>query len=178
MLRFSTAHFVAANWLALALIVAPACAEEAKPTESKAAETNPVEMTGAEQAFAKAMTGATLVGSFTLGESNPDEPPKLHLERYELGDVKKLPNGQWQMQTRIRNGDKDLKLPIMVPVEWVAADGPKPTPVVVIDDLFFPGAGTYSARVLFHEGHYAGHWSGRTHGGLLFGKIVPAAAND
>lgn len=147
---------------------APAFAEEAKPVEPK-----PVKMNEAEQAFAKTMTGATLVGSFTLGESDPDQPPKLHVERYELGEVKKLPNGQWQMQTRIRYGDKDLKLPLMVPVEWVGADGPRPTPVVVIDNLFFPGAGTYSARVLFHEGHYAGHWSDKDHGGLLFGKIVP-----
>ena len=146
------------------MVAAPARAEDAKP----------VEMNAAEQAFAKAMTDATLVGSFTLGESDPGQPPKLHVERYELGEVKKLPSGQWQMQTRMRYGDKDLKLPLMVPVEWVGAGGPRPTPVVVIDNLFIPGAGTYSARVLFHEGHYAGHWSGKTHGGLLFGKIVPA----
>jgi hypothetical protein len=169
MFRSSTVVIVSLGWLALVATAAPACAEEAKPVEPK-----PVRMNEAEQAFAKTMTGATLVGSFTLGESDPDQPPKLHVERYELGEVKKLPNGQWQMQTRIRYGDKDLKLPLMVPVEWVGADGPRPTPVVVIDNLFFPGAGTYSARVLFHEGHYAGHWSGKDHGGLLFGKIVPS----
>lgn len=169
MFRSSTALIVTIGWLALMATVAPAHAEEAKPAEPK-----PVKLNEAEQAFANAMTRAMLVGSFTLGESNPDQPPKLHVERYELGEVKKLPNGQWQMQTRIRYGDKDLKLPLMVPVEWVGADGPRPTPVVVIDNLFFPGAGTYSARVLFHEGHYAGHWSGKDHGGLLFGKIVEA----
>jgi hypothetical protein len=169
MFRSSAVLIVAIGWLALMATSAPARSEEAKPVELK-----PVTMNEAEQAFAKTMTGATLVGSFTLGESDPDQPPKLHVERYELGEVKKLPNGQWQMQTRIRYGDKDLKLPLMVPVEWVGADGPHPTPVVVIDNLFFPGAGTYSARVLFHEGHYAGHWSGKGHGGVLFGKIVPA----
>jgi hypothetical protein len=169
MFRSSTVLIVAIGWLALMATSAAACAEEAKPVEPK-----PVKMNDAEQAFAKTMTGATLVGSFTLGESAPDQPPKLHVERYELGEVKKLPNGQWQMQTRIRYGDKDLKLPLMVPVEWVGADGPRPTPVVVIDNLFFPGSGTYSARVLFHEGHYAGHWSGKDHGGVLFGKIVEA----
>ncbi len=162
--RWFVVFFVAVGSVALAGLVAPARSEEAKP----------VELSHAERTFAESMTGATLVGSFTLGSATPDEPPQLHLERYELGEVKKLPNGQWQMQTRIRYGDKDLKLPIMVPVEWVGADGPNPTPVVVIDDLFFPGAGTYSARVLFHEGHYAGHWSGKDHGGVLFGKIVPA----
>ncbi|QDV77857.1 hypothetical protein [Botrimarina mediterranea] len=161
---YSRILFVVASSVALATAMAPARAQEAEP----------VELNEAENAFAKAMAGATLVGSFTLGEANPDEPPQLHVERYELGDVHKLPNGQWQMQTRIRYGDKDLKLPLMVPVEWVGADGPHPTPVVVIDNLFFPGAGTYSARVLFHEGHYAGHWSSKEHGGVLFGKILKA----
>lgn len=164
MFRCSTAFFVAASYAALAVAGLPAHAEDAAA----------VELNDAERAFTKAMTGAALVGSFTLGDAADNNMPELHSERYELGEVTKLPNGQWRMQARIRYGDKDLKLPLMVPVEWVGADGPHPTPVVVIDNLFFPGAGTYSARVLFHEGHYAGHWSGKTHGGLLFGKIVPA----
>jgi hypothetical protein len=168
MFRSLTVFFVAVGGVTLVGLAAPARAEETKS----------VELNQAEQAFAKSMTGATLVGSFTLGSATPDEQPKLHLERYELGEVKKLPNGQWQMQTRIRYGDKDLKLPVMVPVEWVGADGPSATPVVVIDDLFFPGAGTYSARVLFHEGHYAGHWSGKDHGGVLFGKIVSPESSE
>lgn len=149
----------------------PACAQSAETPA----------MNDAEKAFAKAMTGAKLVGHFTVGQFTVDDSPRdkappLHTELYELGEVAKLPNGQWRLQTRIRYGDKDITLPIMVPIEWVGADGPDPTPVVVIDRLFFPGAGTYSARVLFHDGQYAGRWAGESHGGVLFGTVVPADA--
>jgi hypothetical protein len=42
-----------------------------------------------------------------------------------------------------------------------------------------PGIGTYSARVLIYDDHYAGTWSGSaTHRGSLFGKIEHAAATQ
>ena len=43
--------------------------------------------------------------------------------------------------------------------------------MVVVDNVGFPGLGTFSARVLFHEGRYAGYWHGADHGGHLFGTI-------
>lgn len=134
------------------------------------------EMNAAERSFAEQMTGATLVGSFTI--DGAEASPRLRSERYELREVRKVGDGKWMLQTRIVYGDKDLTLPITVPVEWVATGGPNPTPVIVIDNLFFPGAGTYSARVLFHDNSYAGRWSGATHGGALFGRIVPSDAAE
>ena len=64
-------------------------------------------------------------------------------------------------------GETDLKLPITLPVKW--ADD---TPMVSLTDQPIPGLGTFTARVLFFRGQYAGTWSGADHGGHLFGDIV------
>ena len=53
------------------------------------------------------------------------------------------------------------------PVRW-AGD----TPVISVTNFGIPLIGTYSARVVIYQGQYAGTWSGKTHGGHLFGKIV------
>ena len=81
-------------------------------------------------------------------------------------EVRKVDEKHWLFKARIRYGDHDVTLPMTLPIEW-AGD----TPVVVVDNVGFPGLGTYSARVLFHHDHYAGHWSGANHGGHLFGTI-------
>lgn len=119
-----------------------------------------------EQQFAEKLTGATLVGQFTVSDMNDGKP--LAQDRYTLGTVKKLPSGFWQFETRIQYGDKDVKLPLALPVKW-AGD----TPVITVTNVAFPGLGTYSARVLFYGDSYAGTWSGKTHGGEMWGKIVP-----
>ncbi len=119
-----------------------------------------------EKQFAEKLTGATLVGQFTVSDMNDGKP--LAQDRYTLGVVKKLPSGFWQFETRIQYGDKDVKLPIALPVKW-AGD----TPVITVTNVAFPGLGTYSARVLFYGDSYAGTWSGKTHGGEMWGKIVP-----
>jgi hypothetical protein len=125
-----------------------------------------------EAQLAKMLTGATLIGYFTVtGASDPDDAPRLRGERYDLEEVRKVDEGHWLFKARIRYGDHDVALPMTLPVEW-AGD----TPVVVVDNIGFPGLGTYSARVLFHDGHYAGHWSGTNHGGHLFGTFEKAQA--
>jgi hypothetical protein len=45
-------------------------------------------------------------------------------------------------------------------------------PVITLTDLSIPGVGTYTARVLLYSDQYAGTWSGGTHGGQVFGKII------
>ena len=65
-------------------------------------------------------------------------------------------------------------LPLPLPVEW-AGD----TPVITVNDVAIPGFGTFSARVMFYDDHYAGYWSHtgeEDHGGHLFGLIRPADA--
>src|SRR4051794_40046224 len=121
-----------------------------------------------EAALSKMLSGATLEGSFTSTGAGSD-PTKLSRDKYTLGQVKKVGGDLWQIPARIQYGDKDITLPIVLPIRW-AGD----TPVVTVDDLPLPGFGTVSARVMFFEGHYAGYWKHGDHGGNMFGVIHPA----
>ena len=118
-----------------------------------------------EKQFAETMSGATLVGRFTVIEDKEEHP--LKEDRYTLGTVKKLPNGLWSFETRIQYGDHDVKVPLALEVKW-AGD----TPVITLSDVLVPGLGTFTSRVLVYRGWYAGTWSGGNHGGHLFGRIV------
>lgn len=158
--------------IGLALAASVAVAQDTPQQESATLEsTEPGEtivQADREARLAKLLTGATLQGYFTLtGDQQAEGPPKLLGERYDLIEVRKLDEeGNWLFKARIRYGDHDVTLPMTLPVEW-AGD----TPVVVVDNVGFPGLGSYSARVLFHEHHYAGHWNSANHGGHLFGVI-------
>ncbi|HEX3725684.1 MAG TPA: hypothetical protein VHV08_05550 [Pirellulales bacterium] len=118
-----------------------------------------------EKQFAATMSGATLVGNFTLTGQKGDEP--LKTDRYTLGEVKKLKNGYWSFSTRIQYGDHDVTVPLALQVAW-AGD----TPVITLTDVAVPGLGTFTSRVLVYRDQYAGTWSHGEHGGHLFGKIV------
>jgi hypothetical protein len=118
-----------------------------------------------EAALSAMLSGATLEGSFT---KSSDEAPKLTSDKYTLGEVKKVDADKnlWVFPTRIQYSDKDFTIPLTLPIEW-AGD----TPVVVVDNVGLPGLGTFSARVLFFNDHYAGYWQHGEVGGNLFGKI-------
>lgn len=112
----------------------------------------------------KTLSGATLVGHFTITGKDPVGPSE---ERYKFGEVKYLGNDLWLLQARIHYGENDVALPLTLPIKW-AGD----TPMITVDKVSFPGPGTYSARVMFFRDHYAGIWTGDgDHGGHLFGKI-------
>jgi hypothetical protein len=116
------------------------------------------------------LSGATLEGSFTVsgrGDANEDAP-KLTNDKYTLGEVKKVDAAKnlWVFPTRIQYSDKDFTIPLTLPIEW-AGD----TPVVVVDNVGLPGMGTFSARVLFFNDHYAGYWQHGDSTGNLFGTI-------
>lgn len=112
--------------------------------------------------LAESLTGATLVGHYTEGGSNPP----LNEERYELKQVRHVEGNMWLFACRIRYGDHDLTLPLTLPVLW-AGD----TPVITLDKLPVPGLGTFTARVLIYDDHYVGFWKGDGHGGHLFGRV-------
>ena len=116
----------------------------------------------------KTLSNATLAGHFTVtGEDKRDgENSKLTKERYELGEVKHLGSNQWLIQSRIKYGDHDVTVPLTLPIRW-AGD----TPMICLDELPIPGLGTFTARVMIYRDHYAGFWSGKDHGGHLFGVI-------
>jgi len=121
-----------------------------------------------ESALAKMLSGATLEGSFTVTD-NGNIADKLRKEKYTLGEVKKLTGDLWQIPARIQYGEKDVTVPIVLPIKW-AGD----TPIVTVDSLPLPGFGAVSARVMFFQGHYAGYWKHGEHGGHLFGIIHSA----
>ena len=115
-----------------------------------------------EAQFEQTMSGATLVGFFTMEGS--DEPPRD--EKYTINKVTKMKGDLWLFAARIQFGGKDVTVPLPLPVKW-AGD----TAVITVNKVGIPGLGTYSARVLIDGDRYAGTWDGGNHGGHLWGKI-------
>ena len=125
-----------------------------------------------EKQFAATMSGATLIGNYTMGSLDKpkadDTAPERKQDRYTLGKVAKLAGDKWLIETRIQYGTHDVTVPLALEVKW-AGD----TPVITLTDLTIPGLGTFSARVLFYRNQYAGTWSHGDKGGLLFGRVEP-----
>ncbi|MBI1375037.1 MAG: hypothetical protein GC159_20150 [Phycisphaera sp.] len=120
------------------------------------------------------LTGAELVGSFSV--VGGEQSDKLHKESYTIVDVTKLQDNLFLFRARIRYGDRDVTMPMPLPVIW-SGD----TPVITLTNAPIPGLGTFSARVLFADGMYAGTWRHGEHAGHLFGEIKrakPADAGD
>jgi hypothetical protein len=121
-----------------------------------------------EAKFQQTMTAATFTGQWTpikdgaLGEAKP--------EKYTIVSVAKTGGDNWLINSKMRYQGQEIVAPIPVQVKW-AGD----TAVIIVNQLSIPGGGTYSARVLIHDGTYAGTWSGGTHGGLLNGLITKTA---
>ena len=126
------------------------------------------ELSELEADFAKLLTGARLVGSFT-DDSKPDM--KLQKDSYTIAKAEKLESGQWRIEAVMEYGDKKVPVPVVLDVEW-AGD----TPVMTLDDYSIPMVGTYTARVLFLGERYVGIWYGSDHGGHMLGRVERADA--
>jgi hypothetical protein len=119
-----------------------------------------------ERQLERTLSNATLVGHYSVGEQ--DAP--LKEDRYTLGTVKKMAGEMWLIQARIQFGQRDVTVPLMLPIRW-AGD----TPVICVTDMGVPGIGKYTARVMIYGDHYAGTWSGSAnHQGMLVGRIEHA----
>jgi hypothetical protein len=168
MLRFQLVRRGLAVTVVVMLAAGSSIAEEPADVASKSApkanDPSP-KQEKLEEAFSKLLSGATLEGSFTSTGKGSDAT-KLSREKYTLGEVKKLDGNYWLIPARIEYGDKDITVPMMLPVRW-AGD----TPVIVVDEVGLPGFGTVSARVMFFADHYAGYWKHGKSGGHLFGTI-------
>jgi hypothetical protein len=123
----------------------------------------PVTLTPAEAEFQTSMASVYLEGVFTNGPTT-----ELHKDRYTIDSVTKVKDELWKVAARIQYNGKDVKFAMNVPVKW-AGD----TPMISLTNFGVPMLGTFSARILFYKGEYAGTWSGTgpNHGGILFGKI-------
>ncbi len=116
-----------------------------------------------DRKFQQSMNGVTLVGRSSRLHDDKIAGP----EKYVIEKVSKLTGETWLFQARLQYGGHDLPVPVPVTIKW-AGD----TPVITLTDLKLPGMGSYTARVVLYGDQYAGTWSGKGHGGQLFGKIV------
>ena len=116
-----------------------------------------------ERQFNERMRGSSLVGYFTVdgrAKRAPDE------DRYDIASVAKVADDRWRFNVRMRHGNLDITLPVVVPVKWI-----EDTPVVTLTDWNIPSLGTFTCRVLFHGDRYAGTWQHGPVGGLMYGRI-------
>ena len=120
-----------------------------------------------EALFAEQMSGCKMTGRFTV--DGDDGAPQT--DSYTLGEVKKVRDEKWRIEAKIEYGDKSATLPLTVEVFWAAE-----TPMIQVTDLAVPTLGTFSARVLIHGDQYAGTWSGKDHGGQMYGHSARAAS--
>ncbi|MBL8226959.1 MAG: hypothetical protein JNL98_00715 [Bryobacterales bacterium] len=122
-----------------------------------------ISLTPAEQAFQTSMTNVTLTGYFTVGDGSETRPDKYTVEK-----VEKIGDDLWSFDARIQYGTRDYRAKVKVPVKW-AGD----TPVITLASYLIQGHGVYSARILIHNGQYAGTWGGAEgKGGKMFGNVV------
>jgi len=115
------------------------------------------------KSFEKSMKNVRFSGHFTItGQKIP--PSK---ETYEIQNVQKLGDGDlWIFTARIKYGNKDVVLPMPLPVKWVGR-----IPVITMDKVTLPGLGTFSAHVVIDGDKYAGTWAHGDVGGHLYGTI-------
>ncbi len=122
-----------------------------------------------EQRFQDSLAGATFDGFFTETALDAKQPAAAAPQpaRYKIEKVAKLKDDLWLFTAQIAYEGHDVTLPIPLAVQW-AGD----TPVITLDKLALPGLGVFTARVLVYDTHFAGMWSGGSHRGELFGRIV------
>jgi hypothetical protein len=139
--------------LLAALLVVAGLAQESAPI---------VPMTAAEKQFQESMTNVTLTGFFTVGDE-----AATHEDSYLIERVSKIKEDVWAFEARINYNKREFKATVEVPVKWAGE-----TPVLTLSNYLIKGHGIYSARILIHNGMYAGTWGAQDHGGKMFGKIV------
>lgn len=114
--------------------------------------------------FSETMSGAKLVGNFTVDGMPLD---KLTKEEYHIISAEKMPNGDyWLITARVKYGKNDITIPMPLEVKWAGK-----TPVITLDAVTIPGLGTFDAKVVIDGKRYAGTWQHGAVGGLLFGAI-------
>ena len=120
--------------------------------------------------LASDLSGAKLVGVFTVDGLKSDKPPKE--DTYTLGKVTKLPEGDlWRFEAKVGFGGSTKAIPIVVAIKW-AGD----TPMIQLTNTTIPGMGTFSTRVFFYEDRYAGTWQHGPVTGHMYGRIEKGGA--
>lgn len=115
------------------------------------------EQARAEREFEQLLTNSVLAGKFSAGS-------RISEDRYLITKATRISSESWLIHSKF--GKSPVAIPIPVTVKW-AGD----TPVITLTDAGIPGMGTFSARVLFYRGQYAGTWSSTKHGGQMWGVV-------
>ena len=126
------------------------------------------------ESFKQALDGVVFRGTFQMtnddGLKGKAPLTKPIIERYEIDRVSKGVDDNWVVFARIQYADRDVRVPVPVRVVWA-----EDTPVITLESIPIPLIGDYSARVVIHDGFYAGTWSGKGYGGVLAGQIIKKA---
>jgi len=152
-------------------VVLPAAEEAAAAEQAKAtaAEAEKQQTAVLEEKFRTTLTKAVMDGRFCMVAKGALGPDKA--EKYTISGVEKTGEGQWTITAKIEYGGLSFDAPVPVQVKW-AGD----TPVIIVDNVGFPGTAKYSARVMIYGDTYSGTWSGGDHGGLMHGVIKKSEA--
>jgi len=120
-----------------------------------------------EERLVEMMAGKRLVGSFSVvtpeGESRPQA------DNYMVSELERGEGDRWIFVARMGTGSNGIELPVPVEVLWAGS-----TPVLTMTEQTIEGLGTFTARVLLHDGRYAGTWQHGPVGGNMWGRIVDA----
>lgn len=152
--------YVAGVVLLGAPLSAPGAGAEEAPAKAPSA------LTELEQKFQASLKNVTFAGRWCLVKEG--KLTEERDEKYTISSAVKLSDDTWAIYARVQYGQKDVTIPVPVQVKWAGS-----TPVITLEKVALPGLGTYSARVLVHEGTYAGTWSGPGVAGMLHGLIQP-----
>lgn len=156
----------------------------ASPTPPASAPASPpskpvLDRAALEKQFAESLDGAVLQGVWQMttegglkGTGKLSEPRE---ESYHIATATKLNEEHWVIQARIQFADKDVNIPVPVRVVWA-----EDTAIITLSDLSMPLLGTYSARVMVHNGFYSGVWysNPQNYGGVMSGRILKAASTE
>lgn len=146
----------------LALLIEAALAQDSAREET----TRAVSMTPAEARFQEELSGVTLTGFFTTGDS-----PDTHPDQYNIERVTKIGDDLWAFDARIAYNNREYRATVKAPVKWAGE-----TPVITLSNYLIKDQGVFSARILIHNGMYAGTWGAQERGGKMFGKIVKSGS--
>jgi hypothetical protein len=154
-----------ARTLLVSVLMAVAAALTPSPAPAQADQADQAEL---ERKFEAMVGNARLVGQFsvvgangaTMGGARPDE--------YAVSRLERDAEGRWIFNVSMTAGPQGQTIPVPVTVEWAGS-----TPMITMTEQTIPGLGTFSARVLFHDGLYAGTWKHGQFGGHMWGKIEP-----
>src|SRR5579864_4876530 len=126
-MNFKTSFATAILLLSVATLAAADEKEKPSATTKGASDRKTL-----EQEFAHTLTGATLVGHFTVeGRADTQKPSS---DRYEIESAEKAAGHRWIITARIKYGKHDQKVPVALDVFW-AGD----TPVMTLTKVAVPG---------------------------------------